>query len=268
MQPLVVSLVQTSTYWHDPAANRVAFERWLDAMPDDSTVAVLPEMFSTGFTMRAADVAETMQGQTVAWLRQQATARGTAVCASAVIADGGAHYNRFLWASAQQMTSYDKRHLFRMAGEDAHYAAGTERVVVEHAGWRIRPAVCYDLRFPVWLRNRGDYDVLICVANWPATRQQAWRTLLQARAIENQCYTVGVNILGTDGNGVEYAGGSAVYSPQGQCLLDARDAAGVCTAALDWEALASYREAFPVWRDADAFRLHEPEPEVTGDDPT
>ena len=258
MQPLVVSLVQAATHWHDPGANRSAFEAWLDLLPDDASLAVLPEMFSTGFTMNAAEVAETMDGATVAWLRQQAVTRGVAVCGSAVIAARGNHYNRFLWASADTLITYDKRHLFRMAGEHEHFAAGTRRVVIEHAGWRVLPAVCYDLRFPVWLRNRHDYDVLLCVANWPAARQAAWRTLLQARALENQCYVVGVNIIGNDGNSVEYAGGSVAFSPEGHCLLDAQDAAGVFTISLDWQALANYRETFPVWRDADDFLLDEP----------
>ena len=182
---------------------------------------------------------------TVAWLRQQALSRGVALCGSAVIAARGNHYNRFLWVSADTLITYDKRHLFRMAGEHEHFAAGTRRVVIEHAGWRVLPAVCYDLRFPVWLRNRHDYDVLLCVANWPAARQAAWRTLLQARALENQCYVVGVNIIGNDGNSVEYAGGSVAFSPEGHCLLDAQDAATV--------ALRRHRGQRP--GDADTFDI-------------
>jgi predicted amidohydrolase len=142
-----------------------------------------------------------------------------------------------------------------MANEHQHYAAGDQRCTIVLDGWRVRPMVCYDLRFPVWFRNSGDYDVLLCVANWPAARQHAWSTLLCARAIENQCYVVGLNIVGVDGNDVGYAGGSAVYSPEGNALLEAGEATGVFTASLDGDALNDYRGRFPAWQDADAFTL-------------
>lgn len=256
MQPLKLNLVQTATHWHAPARNRALLERWFAELSTDARLVVLPEMFNTGFTMSAAEVAESMAGPTVRWMQHQAALLDKAVCGSLAIREGSAHYNRFVLAMPDQtIVSYDKRHRFRMAGEHDHYEAGTRRSIIEIDGWRLCPMICYDLRFPVWFRNRGDYDVLLCVANWPAARHTAWRGLLQARAVENQCYSVGLNVLGTDGMGVTYAGGSAVYSPEGELLLDAGDHAGVHGAELNGEALVSYRERFPAWRDADAFVL-------------
>ncbi len=256
MQSLTLSLVQTATHWHDPAANRALFDDWLAEVADDASVVVLPEMFSTGFTMASETVAEPMSGPTVGWMRRTAAALSKVVCGSVVVAEGGRCYNRFLWVTAGgEITAYDKRHRFRMAGEHEHYAAGRERRVVELNGWRILPLVCYDLRFPVWLRNRGDYDLLLAVANWPAPRQGAWNALLRARAIENLAYAAGVNIVGTDGNGVSYTGGSAVYDPQGTPLLEAGSDAGLLTVTLDREALEDYRIRFPAWQDADEFEL-------------
>ena len=202
MSSVNVSLVQTHTHWHDPAANRALFDIWLDEVPQGTHLVVLPEMFSTGFTMAGRKVAETMDGETIAWMRSRAASLDAVVCGSLVIADGPQVFNRMLWVEpGGSVTSYDKRHLFRMAQETDHYAAGTKRVVVVLNGLRLCLAVCYDLRFPVWLRNRRDYDALVVVANWPAARVDAWLTLLRARAIENQAYVVGVNILGEDGAG-------------------------------------------------------------------
>ncbi len=256
MQPLTLSLVQTATRWHDPAGNRTLFDEWLARVPDASDVVVLPEMFSTGFTMAAERVAEPMSGATVAWMRHRAASLGKVLCGSLVIEEAGARYNRFLWVRPDgTVTAYDKRHRFRMAGEHEHYAAGAARPVVALNGWRLRPLVCYDLRFPVWLRNRGDYDVLLAVANWPAPRQSAWNALLRARAIENLAYAAGVNIVGTDGNQVSYTGGSAVYGPEGSALLEAGGDAGVFSVTLDREALDDHRARFPAWQDADSFEL-------------
>lgn len=256
MRPLTVSLIQSHTLWHSPDANRTLFEGWFDSVPDDAQVIVLPEMFSTGFTMAAAEVAEPMHGPTLTWLQEQATRLGRVICGSLVIAEGGHCYNRFVWVTPELgVTCYDKRHRFRMADEHRHYAAGERRCIIALDDWRLCPMVCYDLRFPVWFRNRGDYDVLVCVANWPAARRQAWTSLLTARAIENQCYVIGVNIVGVDGNQVEYAGGSAIYSPEGAALLEAGTASGIFTASLDGETLLDYRRRFPAWQDADTFTL-------------
>ncbi|MDH3643913.1 MAG: amidohydrolase [Gammaproteobacteria bacterium] len=256
MQPLTVSIIQTETRWHSPADNRALFERWFAQLPEDAQVVVLPEMFSTGFTMSSAEVAEPMDGPTVRWLQEQAAELGKVICGSLVIAEGGRYYNRFCWVDpAGNVATYDKRHRFRMANEHGHYSAGSQRCIIGVADWRVCPMICYDLRFPVWFRNRSDYDVLLCVANWPAARQHAWNSLLRARAIENQCYAVGLNIVGVDGNEVAYTGGSAVYSPEGHSLLEAGEASGVFTASLDGDALEDYRSRFPAWQDADAFSL-------------
>jgi predicted amidohydrolase len=213
-------------------------------------------MFTTGFTMAPEQVHESMEGPTVTWLRSQAKLRQKVIGGSVVIGEDGRFFNRFLWADATGVVRhYDKRHCFRMAGEHEHYSAGRTRPVWTTGSMRIRPLVCYDLRFPVWLRRQADYDVLACVANWPAARLDAWRTLLKARAIENQSYVAGVNILGTDGAGVEYAGGSLVFGPDGRCLLDAGDREGVFSVELDHDQLARYRAAFPAWEDADRFQI-------------
>jgi predicted amidohydrolase len=256
MQPLTVSLIQTTTHWHSPNDNRALFERLFAEVPDDAQIVVLPEMFSTGFTMSASEVAEPMQGPTLTWLREQALGIGKVICGSLVIVDGGRYYNRFVWVTPEgSVTSYDKRHLFRMTDEHRYYAAGKQRRTVVVGEWRVCLMICYDLRFPVWFRNRGDYDVLLCVANWPAERQQIWNTLLRARAVENQCYCVGVNVVGTDGNGVGYSGGSAIYTAEGNALLEAGELAGVFTTSLGGDALLDYRRRFPAWQDADEFSL-------------
>ena len=256
MQPLTLSLLQTPTHWHDPAANRAHFAELLAEVPAETQLVLLPEMFSTGFTMASREVAETMAGETLSWLKQRAVDLGKVLCGSLVIEEDGAFFNRFVAVTPTgDCVQYDKRHRFRMAGEHEHYSAGGEKIVFEVGGWRVCPMVCYDLRFPVWFRNSDDYDLLVCVANWPAARQAAWNTLLRARAIENQAYAAGVNIVGTDGNGVTYSGGSAIYAPDGDVLVEAHDTAQLVTQTLDGARLKSLREQFPVWQDADEFQL-------------
>ena len=256
MPSLRLALIQTRTVWHDPAANRVMFDAWLEAVPAGTDLVVLPEMFSTGFTMASGEMAEPMDGATVGWMREAAVRAQVVICGSVVIEDGGHHFNRFIWARPDgTLVWYDKRHLFRMAAEHEHYSAGSERLVIELGSWRVCPMVCYDLRFPVWFRNRGDYDVLLCVANWPAARQVAWNALLKARAVENLAYAVGVNRVGVDGNGVVYRGGTAAYSFTGDTMLETFDVEGVFTVTLDRTAVEDYRAAFPAWRDADEFSV-------------
>lgn len=257
MQPLTLSLVQTATHWHDAAANLGMFSELLDQVPAHAELVLLPEMFSTGFTMASAEVAQSMQGETVSWLREQAIRLNKTVCASVVIVDADRYFNRFICTSPDgTLVSYDKRHLFRMAGEHEFYSAGLTRVAFNINGWRVLASVCYDLRFPVWLRNQNDYDLLVCVANWPAARQVTWNTLLRARAIENQAFVAGVNIVGTDGNGVEYLGGSGIYAPDGEILVEQVGQADIITRTIEPATLTSLRETFPVWQDADGFRLN------------
>ncbi|MGK0223321.1 MAG: omega-amidase [Limisphaerales bacterium] len=256
MQSLRVSLVQEATVWHSPADNRALFAEKLADLESQADLILLPEMFSTGFTMASREMAEEMDGATVAWLVEQAGCVGGVVAGSVVIVDNGSYFNRFIFAFPNgEVTYYDKRHLFRMGDEHHHYKAGSTRTVLEVAGWRVCPMVCYDLRFPVWFRNRGDYDVIVCVANWPAARREAWNTLLRARAIENQCYVCAVNIVGKDGNGVVYGGGSAVYAPDGAPLAKIFDRKHVQTVELDAATLERFRTSFPVEKDADGFEI-------------
>lgn len=259
MQDLEVAIIQDELDWHEPAANRRRFDEHLRHLPP-ADVVVLPEMFTTGFTMAAEEHAESMDGLTVAWMQEHARALDAVVCGSLIITETRygepRYFNRLIWATPEgTVTHYDKRHLFRYAGETEHYTAGTERVVVEHRGWRIAPMVCYDLRFPVWSRHSHDCDALIYVANWPAPRHSAWETLLRARAIENQCYVVGVNRTGTDGKGLDYRGGSAVVDFLGATLRDCGQAACVTTGILSREGLRTFRKDYPFHLDADTFRL-------------
>lgn len=256
MPALTLSLLQTATHWHDAAANRAHFERLFSELPDDGQLVVLPEMFSTGFTMASTTQAEPVDGPTTEWLRVMAARWQRAFCGSLIVVEDGQFYNRFLLVTADgAVQHYDKRHRFRMAGEHEHFAAGKTRRIFQLDGFRICPQVCYDLRFPVFSRNLEDYDVLLYVANWPAPRALAWNTLLRARAIENLAYTVGLNRIGTDGNDVGYQGDSAIYGPDGAGLLQLADAATVATTTLSLETLEAYRERFPAWRDRDAFEL-------------
>jgi predicted amidohydrolase len=262
MDDLRVALVQADLHWELPEANRAMLEEMLWQLPGPADVVVLPEMFTTGFTMRAAQVAEPMGLHTTRWMLQQARQLDAAVVGSFVVKDGGQCFNRLLWAFPDgRLAQYDKRHLFRMAREHEAYAPGRRRLVVEWRGWRCCPLVCYDLRFPVWSRNAPDpdgrpaYDCLLYVANWPEARIQAWDTLLQARAIENLAYAVGVNRTGTDGAGIAYCGHSAAAGPKGEILAHAGRAPGIALAVCSAQALREYREKFPAHLDADPFQL-------------
>ncbi|KTT39314.1 carbon-nitrogen hydrolase [Pseudomonas oryzihabitans] len=255
-QDLHLALLQSDLAWHDPAANRAHFERQL-AEVGAVDLIILPEMFTTGFSMDSATLAEPTDGPTSAWMRAQAQRSGAVVTGSLIVQDEHGRYrNRLLWATPDgELLHYDKRHLFRMAGEHQHYAPGTERRLVTLKGWQIRPLVCYDLRFPVWSRAQDDTDLLLYVANWPAPRRGHWNRLLPARAIENLCYVAAVNRIGSDGNGHPYAGDSQVLDFQGEPLVEAGAAAGIFQATLSASALAAYRQRFPAQRDADAFSL-------------
>ncbi len=256
MHNLRLTLLQTDLHWHDAEANRTRMEKLLRAAAPESDVIVMPETFTTGFTMDAPLVAENQSGATADWLRRLAIELETDLCGSVIIRENDHFFNRLLWASPNgQIHTYDKRHLFRMVGERDSFTPGRARLVVDVAGWRVCPMICYDLRFPVWSRNRGDYDLLLYVANWPASRRSAWEALLPARAIENLCYAAGVNRTGTDGNGVEYAGGSMITDYFGQPLALAAEQPTTLQAELSMESLSRYREKFPAWKDADAFTL-------------
>ena len=262
MTRLKLGLIQSHLHWEDPAANRAHFEAKLFAMAAADLI-VLPEMFSTGFSMNSEQHAEAMTDKTVVWLQSQADELKTAICGSVMIREAGQFYNRFLLCKPNETPiQYDKKHLFRMSGEHQHFSAGSERLVVELKGVRICPQVCYDLRFPVFSRNifsrnKGDYDLLLYVANWPAKRRQHWRTLLTARAIENQAYVVGLNRVGTDGNQVDYSGDSGLIHPNGKWLSDLSSGDTSAIIEIDLADLEQYRQDFPAWQDADRFTLED-----------
>ncbi|AVO52044.1 amidohydrolase [Ectopseudomonas mendocina] len=254
---LELALIQTTLVWHDPAANREHFQALLE-QARGADLVILPEMFSTGFSMESAALAESEDGPTSSWLREQAQRIDAVVCGSLIIqAADGSYRNRLLWARPDgTLAHYDKRHLFRMAGEHKHYSAGDVQVVLELKGWRVRPLICYDLRFPVWSRDAGGTDLLLYTANWPGARRLHWNRLLPARAIENLCYVAAVNRVGQDGKGHGYTGDSQVLDFQGEALLTAGDGDGVFRARLSSEALAAYRERFPAYLDADVFTMN------------
>lgn len=258
MQPLTVSLVQTALHWENPEANRAMLEEQIWQIGQPTDLIALPEMFTTGFTMNAAQVAEPMNLTTFKWLRQMAAQQKACIVGSYVVAEQGRFFNRLVWMRPDgSYACYDKRHLFRMAGEHEVFASGTQRLTVALNGWRICPLICYDLRFPVWGRQHGGqlYDLLLFVANWPAARATAWNALLPARAIENLCYAVGVNRVGEDGKGIHYQGDSAIYDFKGECLLYAKDRAAIFTHTFEPDTLVAYREKFPAYLDADAFEI-------------
>ena len=263
MTNLRISLIQGDTRWHDPAGNRAYYGRLMASVHGLTDLVLLPETFTSGFSNDAIDQAETMDGPTVQWLREQAVALDAAVCGSVQLRVDGDVFNRLLFVTPDgAVRTYDKRHLFRYGGEHERYAAGSNRLIVELKGWRICPLVCYDLRFPVFARNgydadaaQLDYDLLLFVANWPAARAYPWKTLLRARAIENLCYVAGLNRVGTDGNGLRYAGDSAVIDFLGHPVSEAADREVVVTTTLLREELDAHRARFPAMLDADAFEL-------------
>lgn len=254
MSHLKVTLVQANLAWEDPVTNRAHFDHLLASAKGATDLVVLPEMFTTGFTMAGDKWAESMDDPSVSWLRNKAVELKSDVAGSLIIREGEQLYNRLVWATAGGLLYfYDKRHLFRMSGEHKVYAAGTDPLTVTIGTWRIRPFICYDLRFPIWSRNIGNgYDVALFVANWPAARAAHWTALLTARAIENQAYIIGINRVGLDGNGHAYSGDSMALDPQGQVIFHARDQEVVHTVDLDASAQETYRQSFPAWRDADS----------------
>ena len=257
MSTLSITGIQTKLYWEDKKANLQMFEEKILSISKPTEVVVLPEMFSTGFSMRPEKLAETMEGETLRWMKRMASAKAIVMTGSVIIEENNQYFNRLVWMLPNgDVGYYDKRHLFAYADEDQHYSAGSKRLIASVNGWKINLLVCYDLRFPVWSRqDQARYDVLIYVANWPDRRIRAWRTLLQARAIENQCYVVGVNRVGEDGNGIHYSGESMVVDPAGETLYQNKDEEDIFTVALDSSDLETIRRKFPFWKDADKFNI-------------
>ena len=256
MQDLRVTAIQSKLNWEDANANRAMFAEKINGI-EGSNLIVLPEMFTTGFSMRSNELAETMDGPSVNWMKEMAASSGAAINGSVIIEDEGNYYNRSLFVRPDgEVEHYDKRHLFRMANEDLHFSEGHERKVVDLNGWKILLQVCYDLRFPVFARNRQDHHLMIYVANWPAPRTNAWSTLLRARAMENQSYVVGVNRVKQDGMGIQYTGASAILDTRGDELVDIPlEEEHTSTSVLSWDDMQVFREKFPIHKDADDFEL-------------
>lgn len=252
MRNLKVSLIQTKLFWEDKQANLTMLEKKINKIKQTDLV-ILPEMFTTGFTMHAQELAEDMEGPTTIWLKKKSAEKDIDILGSLIISENGKYYNRLLWVKPDGKTYfYDKRHLFRIEGETKVYTAGDTKITVELKGWNIRPFICYDLRFPVWTRNHGnEYHAAVFIANWPEKRSFHWKTLLTARAIENQAYVIGVNRVGEDGKGLSYSGDSSVIDPAGKTLFICSGEECIQTLVLSSSLLEKYRKSFPVWMDAD-----------------
>ena len=263
MNDLTIAIVQPELRWEDPPANRERLEQLIRSVQGSPDLVVIPEMFTTGFSMRPEPLAETMEGPTLAWMRRLAAELQITLTGSLIVKEGGAFYNRLIWMPPDgNFGAYDKRHLFRIAGEQEQYSQGKERFIARLRGWRVNLNICYDLRFPVWSRQSPDpdragpeYDLLVYVANWPESRSLAWKTLLPARAVENQCYALGVNRVGPDGNGIPHSGDSMIVDPFGKILFTASEGEAVHTRILEWAPMEDYRHRYPFWRDADSFRI-------------
>jgi omega-amidase len=262
MSSLTITTIQTELKWEDKTANLRHFEARIESLREPAELVILPEMFSTGFSMQPVRLAETMDGPTVHWMRETAARKKIILTGSVIIEENGHYFNRLIWMLPNgQYGYYDKRHRFAYAGEDAQYTAGGKRLVASVKGWRVLPLVCYDLRFPVWSRQTPqdgpdlEYDLLLYVANWPESRSHAWKTLLQARAIENQCYVAGVNRIGHDGHDIYHNGDSMIIGPLGETLYHAGANDETFTLTLQKDDLTKVRERFPFWRDADHFSI-------------
>ena len=255
---LTVTIIQSNLHWENIDANLKMFSEKISSIKEKTDLIVLPEMFSTGFTMNNKPLAENMKGRTVGWMKQMAKEKNCVVTGSVIIEEKKKYYNRLIWMMPNgKFKTYDKRHLFRYAGEEKYYSAGKKKLIVELNGWKICPMVCYDLRFPVWIRNKNkQYDVLLFVANWPERRNYPREALLLARAIENQSYVIGVNRVGKDGGDINHSGDSVFINPQGEVISKAKpNEETIMTVALSYSALEEWRKKFPAWMDADKFRL-------------
>lgn len=261
-----ITFIQTSLHWEDRDKNLAHFNALLNSIKNKSDLIVLPEMFTTGFTMNPAKLAEPANGPSLQWLRQKAKEKTAIITGSVAVEESGKFFNRLFWVEPNgEFSFYNKRHLFRMAGEDKHYSAGNSKIIQTVGDFKICPLVCYDLRFPVWSRNTysknngsitAAYDVLIYVANWPEVRSYPWKQLLIARAIENQCYVIGVNRIGNDGNIIAHSGDSMVINPRGEIISKTKaHEESIETVTLDYNYLAEFRKVFPVGLDADDFDL-------------
>lgn len=261
MSTLTVSTIQTDLQWENKAANLELLGDKIASLRGNTELVVLPEMFSTGFSMNPVSLAEPMNGPTVEWMKKVSMENKLILTGSIIIEEEGKYYNRLIWMMPNgSFGTYDKRHLFAYSGENKHYSAGNKRLITSVKGWKINVQVCYDLRFPVWARQAHsdgapEYDVLIYVANWPERRSHAWKTLLCARAIENQCFVIGVNRVGKDGNEISYSGNTLVIDPLGEVLYHMADEEDIFTITLQKEKLEEVRGKFPFLKDGDEFNI-------------
>jgi predicted amidohydrolase len=256
MQDLKIALIQSILHWEAVDANLKMFTDKIENISTSSDIIILPEMFTSGFTMHPERVAQGMNGIAVNWMLEMADKKNAVICGSLIISEHGKYYNRLIWAKPDgSLDFYDKRHLFSMAGEEKVYQPGHKKLIVEVKSWKICPMVCYDLRFPVWIRNSEQYDLLIFSANWPEKRISHWRKLLQARAIENQCFVAGVNCYGSDGNGVNYNGCSMVVDPMGEILSEIIDMDSIAVQNLQKEDITRIRRYMPFLKDMDPFTI-------------
>jgi len=267
MSSLTVTLIQTNLHWENKKANLEMLQQKIESIKEKTEVVILPEMFSTGFSMKPEMLSEKMDGPTVQWMKKIATEKKIILTGSVIIEEDGKYFNRLIWMlPTGEYGVYDKRHLFAFADEHKHYSQGNEKLIASVKGWKINLQICYDLRFPVWTRQsstpleeaggRLEYDLLINVANWPDKRRLAWKTLLRARAIENQCFVIGVNRVGTDGEKIFYNGDSSIIDPLGEIIYYKNMTEDIFTYTLQKEKITETRNEFPFWRDADSFLIH------------
>lgn len=263
MSSLTVTLVQANLFWEDQKANLEMFQKKIESIKEKTEIVILPEMFNTGFSMKPELFVEKMDGKTVNWMKKIAAEKKIIITGSLMIEEDGKYFNRLIWMLPNgEYGKYDKRHLFAYAQESEHYAAGNKKLIASVKGWKINLQVCYDLRFPVWARQapgelENKYDLLINVANWPKKRNLAWKTLLRARAIENQSFVVGVNRIGEDGDKISYNGGSTIIDPLGEIIYQKDDEEAIFTYTLEKEKVTETRNHFPFWKDADFFLIPE-----------
>jgi len=254
MQNLKITIIQPDIVWENPKANLEKFSKWIEKL-EETDVIILPEMFTTGFSMRPEILKETMEGDSIKWMKKVAAEKNVSVVGSLIIEDKSKVYNRALWVFPNgKVEKYDKHHLFTMGQEHLNYSAGNKKTVVEFKGWRFCPLICYDIRFPVWNRNTEDYDVILFMANWPSPRHHHWKTLLVARAIENQSYCLGINRTGTDGAGLSYLGDSGMITPKGIAEFMG-ETEKIQTFEISYAELQDYRNSFPLLEDRDEFNI-------------
>ena len=256
MHDLKLTLVQLDLKWQDKTQNLNQIERLLAWHKENTDIIILPEMFSTGFSMESQQLAEEMSGETVSWMTNVATQRKAAVCGSLIINDNGCYVNRCVWVDASgNIDYYDKHHLFSMVKENEHYSSGNQHTYIQHKNWKIQLLICYDLRFPVWCRNTNETDLQIFVANWPEKRSHHWKRLLETRAIENQCFVAGVNRIGKDNNGVYHSGDTSLFDYKGMCIHSVSDDESIQTFRIAKSELSEYRNRYPFLNDRDNFEI-------------